>query len=245
MPWIKPTSKAVRRAYRQKLRPEQRGPFDALGKLINEPRFDLDWYHAVGTQVARLIPSDMPQHGRVRWLEGPAKALGPSVEFLQKALMFHDLYPHPRAYRVLKDMHVDWTRLYVVFAVRDREARHRLLREALRKGWNIPQLRFRVQERYTGPQHRRGGRPRRQLPCLSPEATLRELERLSRHWLEFQEQSWATVTATDWKQFLREWPPDDRDRLCQILKNADRKVAQLIAAGEAVRPCLADMLRKV
>jgi serine/threonine protein kinase len=80
---------------------------------------------------------------------------------------------------------------------------------------------------------------------LRPEATLRELERLSRHWLEFQEQSWATVTATDWRQLFKEWPQDDRDRLRQILDDANQKVAQLIAAGKAVQGSLADIRRKV
>ena len=53
---IKPTSKDVRRSYRQDLSGPQQRAFDALGDLIDSPRDDLAWYHNVGELVGRLRP---------------------------------------------------------------------------------------------------------------------------------------------------------------------------------------------
>ena len=51
---IKPTSKDVRRRYRETLPgPEQQSAFDELGRLIDSPRDDLPWHHRVGELVGR------------------------------------------------------------------------------------------------------------------------------------------------------------------------------------------------
>ena len=53
---IKPTSKDVRRSYRQDLSGPQRCALDELGRLIDSPRDDLPWHHRVGELVGRLRP---------------------------------------------------------------------------------------------------------------------------------------------------------------------------------------------
>ncbi|MDB5309103.1 MAG: hypothetical protein JWO38_3305, partial [Gemmataceae bacterium] len=67
----------------------------------------------------------------------------------------------------------------LILAVRDRTARHTLLREATRRGWSPQQVRFEAQSRY--PTNRRGvgGRPRKPTRGLDPEGALRELGRLT------------------------------------------------------------------
>jgi hypothetical protein len=136
-------------------------------------------------------------------------------------------------------------RLYVAFAVSDPEKRHQLLEKARAKDWTIPQLRAHIRARYTDPRRRRGGRPRKKLPRLTRELVLLEVEPRCQYWLEFYEQSWSSVEEADWDRLVRNWPNQDRERLGEILDNADQKVADLIAAGEAVRGRLAELRRKV
>jgi hypothetical protein len=171
--------------------------------------------------------------------------LGVSAALLQKALRFYHLYPRKQAYQELERRGVDWTLLYVAFAVRDPEKRHQLLEKARAKDWTIPQLRAHIRARYTDPRRRRGGRPRKKLPRRTPELILLEVEPRCQYWLEFYAQSWSSVEPAGWDRLVQNWPHEDRERLGEILENADQKVAQLIAAGKAVRACVADLLRKV
>ena len=142
---IQPTSGDVRRRYRRTLPgPEQRRAFDELGRLIDSPRDDLAWHHEVGTLVGQLRPEGWRGS---QWVRRLAEALGPSPELLAKARRFAQLYPTQKDVRELEAMGVNWTRLYVAFAVPGRRDRHALLRRAVRERWTDQQLRFTVQER--------------------------------------------------------------------------------------------------
>ena len=141
---IQPTSKDVRRSYRQDLSGPQQRAFDELGDLIDSPRDDLAWHHKVGVLVGRLRPQG-PRG--TRWSRRLAEALGPSPDLLAKARRFAELYPTQEAVRELEDRRVNWTRLYISFAVSGREKRHALLRRAVDEGWSDQRLRFTVQER--------------------------------------------------------------------------------------------------
>jgi len=182
---IQPTSGDVRRRYRRTLPgPEQRRAFDELGRLIDSPRDDLPWHHRVGELVGRLRPESWRG---TRWTVGLAEALGPSPELLAKARRFAQLYPTQEAVRELEAMGVNWTRLYISFAVSDQEKRHALLRRAVDEGWSNQQLRFTVQQRFPSRRRGVGGRPRRPVTSHGPEVTLRELGRQCRRWLDFHE----------------------------------------------------------
>jgi hypothetical protein len=73
---IEPTSDAVRQKYRQSLPgPKQQKAFNALARLIDDPKDDLAWHHVVGVHVGRLRPEK--PHG-THWVRELAEALGPS-----------------------------------------------------------------------------------------------------------------------------------------------------------------------
>jgi hypothetical protein len=240
---IKPTSRDVRRQFRRTLPgPEQRRAFDELGRLIDSPRDDLPWHHKVGVLVGRLRPEG--QRG-TRWSRGLAEALGPSPELLAKARRFAELYPTQEAVRKLEAMRVNWTRLYISFAVSDREKRHALLRRAVDEGWSDQRLRFTVQERSRSRRGGVGGRPRHRLARHGPEVTVRELERQCRRWLDFHEQAWQGVKDRDWVQFVRGWPGEDLDRLVQLLRNTDGALKEVAAACRAARAALTGLRQRV
>ena len=164
---IQPTSKAVRRRYREALPgPEQQSAFDELGRLIDGPRDDLAWYHRVGQLVGRLRP-EVPRGSQ--WTRRLSEALGPSPDLLAKAGRFAELYPTRRDVRELEAMGVNWTRLYFAFAVPGRRDRHALLRRAVRERWSDQRLRFTVQQRFPSKRRGVGGRPRRPVTGHGPE----------------------------------------------------------------------------
>jgi hypothetical protein len=239
---IQPTSKDVRRRYRETLPgPRQRRAFDELGRLIDSPRDDLPWHHRVGQLVGRLRPEE-PRG--TRWSRRLAEALGPSLDLLAKARRFVELYPSREDVQGLEAMGVNWTRLYFAFAVPGRQDRHALLRRAVRERWTDQQLRFTVQQRSHSKRGGVGGRPRRPVTSHGPEVTVRELERQCRRWLAFHEKAWQGIKGRDWRLFVRGWPREDLDRLVQLLRNTDGALKEVAGACRAARAALAGLRRR-
>ena len=238
---IKPTSKDVRRSYRQDLSGPQQRAFDELGRLIDSPRDDLAWYHRVGQLVGRLRP-EVPRG--TRWSRRLAVALGPSPDLLGKARRFAELYSTQEAFRELEDRGVNWTRLYFAFAISDPEKRHALLRRAVDEGWSDQRLRFTVQERSRSRRGGVGGRPRHRLARHGPEVTVRELGRQCRRWLDFHEGAWQGVKGRDWRLFVRGWPVGDLDNLLRLLGSADGALKEVAGACRAARAALAGLRQR-
>ena len=238
---IQPTSKDVRRRYRETLPGQrQRQAFDELGRLIDGPRDDLPWHHRVGELVGRLRPESWRG---TRWAVGLAEALGPSPEWLAKARRFAELYPARQDVQELEAMGVNWTRLYFSFSVPNKRDRHALLREAVSERWPDQQLRFTVQQRFPSKRGGVGGRPRLPVTGHGPEVTLRELERQCRRWLAFHQQAWQGVKSRDWVGFVRSWPREDLDDLLRLLSSADGALKGVARACRAVQDSL-DGLRQ-
>jgi hypothetical protein len=239
---IQPTSRDVRRRYRETLPGErQRRAFDELGRLIDGPRDDLPWHHRVGKLVLRLRPEE-PRGAH--WVRGLAEALGPSPEWLAKARRFADLYPSREDVAELEAMGVNWARLYFAFAVPDKRDRHALLRRAVRERWPDQQLRFTVQELYPSQRGGVGGWPRRPVTSHGPEVTLRELRRQCRRWLAFHEGAWRGVKGRDWVGFVRSWPREDLDDLLRLLSSADGALKEVAGACRAARAALVGLRRR-
>ena len=146
--------------------------------------------------------------------------------------------------RELEAMGVNWTRLYLAFAVPDKRDRHALLREAVRERWPDQQLRFTVQQRSHSKRGGVGGRPRRPVTGHGPEVTLRELERQCRRWLEFHEGAWQAVKDRDWVGFVRGWPREDLDALLRLLSSADGALKEVAGACRAARAALAGLRQR-
>jgi hypothetical protein len=239
---IQPSSKDVRRLYRETLPGErQRRAFDELGRLIDSPRDDLAWHHRVGQLVLRLRPEG-PRGSQ--WARGLAEALGPSPELLAKARRFAELYPARKDVRGLEAMGVNWTRLYFAFAVPGRRDRHALLRRAVRERWSDQQLRFTAQQRSHSKRRGVGGRLRRPVTSHGPEVSLRELGRQCRRWLAFHEEAWQGVKDQDWVRFVVSWPEKDLDNLVQLLRSADGALKEVAGACRAVRAALAGLRQR-
>jgi len=186
MPKIRPAPKADRQAFSKQLPKGQRPLFSELAHLVDHHRTDLDWYHAVGKLVRDLrdlrdaIPADQSKTG---WAADLADALGVSPSLLQKANRFVQLYPTAKDYKPLQELGLDWTRLYLTFAVKGRQARQAFQRRAVKDGWSPKEVRFRIQQAQ-GSRQRAGGRPRQQPASYGPEVALREMARLSQRWQE-------------------------------------------------------------
>jgi hypothetical protein len=242
---IQPTSKQERKDFRQGLAPEQREAFDDLAGLIDAHRTDLAWYHEVGVVVARLLPPEFRKRGRVRWLEKPADALGPRPTLFQKSLRFTELYPHKKDVSALEAMGVGWTQICLTFVIPDREERHKLLRRAIAKGWAQNELRFEAQAKHPTRRHGVGGRPRKPVTAINPEATLREMGRVTQSWLDFHEGAWAKVKTADWKRLVRDWPEEGREQLGQLLKETISRLDSLLGMGKDVRRTLKELMAEV
>jgi hypothetical protein len=102
-------------------------------------------------------------------------------------------------------------------------------------------MRFEVQRRHPNKRHGIGGRPRRKLRGHGPEVTLRELERLSRRWLDFHENVWSEVKARDWKGMLRDWPGGDRAKLHELVEDTEGALSRLEAACKEIHDTLAEL----
>jgi hypothetical protein len=108
MPHIKPASREARAAYRQGLPPELRGTFDQLAGALADWRYELDWYHQVGTLLRQLREGATPEGGG-SWLKGLPGALNVSPGLLVKASRFAQLYPRKKDVRELEKLGLDWT----------------------------------------------------------------------------------------------------------------------------------------
>jgi len=160
MPKIRPAPREARQAFGKQLPKGQRPRFAELAHLVEQHRTDLDWYHAVGTLVRKLrdaIPAARRGKG---WAAALAVALGVSPSLLQKATRFVELYPTAKDFKPLQELGLDWTRLYLTFAVKGRQARQAFQRRAVKDGWSQQKVRFRIQQ-LQGSRQRAGGRPRR------------------------------------------------------------------------------------
>ena len=100
MPHIKPASREARAAYRQGLPPELRGTFDRLAGALANWRYELGWYHQVGTLLRQLRQGGTPEGGG-SWLKGLPGALNVSPGLLVKASRFAQLYPRKKDVREL------------------------------------------------------------------------------------------------------------------------------------------------
>jgi hypothetical protein len=156
---------------------------------------------------------------------------------------FHKEYPVAGDVRELKKMGVDYTRVSLSLAVPDRDRRHALLREAQDQDWLAQQLRFELQRRFPGPRRGSGGRPRRPLESYGPEITLRELERVTRRWLDFHEQAWSQVGGSQSRRMISKWPGDRRDQLRQLLEGTAAELAELGRHSGEVRKALQGLLK--
>ena len=129
MPKIRPAPKADRQAFSNRLPKGQRPLFAQLGYLVDQHRTDLDWYHAVGRLVREMhdaIPASRRGKG---WAAALAVALGVSPSLLQKATRFVQLYPTAKDHKPLQELGLDWTRLYLTFAVKGRKTRQAFQRQ--------------------------------------------------------------------------------------------------------------------
>jgi hypothetical protein len=240
---IQPTAGAVRQKYRQTLPgPKPQHAFDALASLIDDPRDDLAWHHAVGVHVGRLRP-DQP-HG-THWLRQLAEALGPSKELLAKSSRFTELYPGKAYFAVLEEMGVNWTRLYFSLAVPDEKARHALLREAVAKNWSDEDLRFAVQQRYPSKRRGIGGRPRRKLTAYGPEVALRELGRRCKDLTAYHAAAWAALKKAEWRRLVKGWPGSEKEKLRDLLADTDAAAREVAEVCEEVRRTLAELVHAV
>jgi hypothetical protein len=194
MPKIRPAPKAARQAFSKQLPKGQRPLFAQLAHLVNHHRTDLDWYHAAGRLVRELHDAIPADQRRTVWAKDLADALGVSPSLLQKANRFVQLYPTAKDFKPLQELGLDWTRLYLTFAVKGRQARQAFQRQAVKDGWSPKEVRFRIQQAQ-GSRQRAGGRPRRQPAGYGPEVALREMARISQHWQEFHEQAWEGEEA--------------------------------------------------
>jgi hypothetical protein len=216
---IKPTSQAVRQRFRRSLNPTQQQAFDDLCQQLDRPASDLGYYHEVGRLVDSLIPPTKQARGGIRWLKNPAAALGPCLAFFQKALRFYNEYPAKTDVAALQNMGVDWTMLYVTFAV-PLAKRQDFLRQALAKQWSIDDLRFEVQRRFTKSRHGAGRKRGKKLRAHGPEVTLRETTRRNSSWCDYFDKVWSKTKPPRWLRFVRSWPQDDRKTLRQLLQDA-------------------------
>jgi hypothetical protein len=240
---IQQTTGDVRQKYRQTLPgPKQQKAFDALARLIADPRDDLAWHHAVGLCVQRLRPE---QTRGTNWSGKLAEALGPSKELLEKSLRFTELYPEDKDVQPMVQMGVNWTRLYFSFAVPDEKARHTLLREAVANNWSDADLRFAVQQRYPSKRRGVGGRPRRKLTGHGPEVALRELGRRCKDLAAYHAEAWSAVKKGEWKRLVKGWPAADRGQLRDLLADTDADVREVEEACAEVRRTLAELLQVV
>jgi hypothetical protein len=178
-------------------------------------------------------------------LEDLAQALSVSLALLQKSLRFAEVYLGTAALREVKETGADWTMLLLTFAVRDRQQRHDLLALAVGERWSSERLRSEVQRRHPTGRQGVGGRTPRDPQGFGPELTLRELGRLSRGWLRYYEHAWAAVKREDWRRLVRDWPPERRDALGQLLDGADVALGDLLNRCQKARDLLADLRREM
>ena len=146
---------------------------------------------------------------------------------LRKAARFVTLYPSEASLQALEEMRVDWTRLELTFSVEDEEQRHKLLRQAVNKGWSGQDLRFEVQRRFPSRRGGVGGRPRRPLTAHGSEVTLRELARWNRRWEDFYADAFSGLKAKDWNAFARRCAGAEGEQLRNLAQEATVSLTSL------------------
>jgi len=243
VPKVHPAPTDRRKAFRAELPARRLRDFDALARLIDDPRQDLQWYHAVGRRVRALRPG--PGESRAGWASRLAAALGPNTSLFRKAALFVRLYPEESALRKLEALGADWSRMFLSFSVPNRKARHALLREGRRERWTIPRFRLEVQQRFPSARRGVGGRPRRSPDRYGPEVCVRELGRLSRRWLDFFAHAWEGVAAEEWGRFAAACRGEDRELLAGTLAEAEAALQALAAAARAARDEVVALRRRV
>jgi hypothetical protein len=158
------------------------------------------------------------------WTAALAVALGVSPSLLQKATRFVELYPSQQDVKRLGKLGLDWTRLYLTFAVED-ASRSEFQERAVREGWTPQEVRFRIQQAQ-GSRQRAGGRPRRLPTSYGPEVALREMARLSQRWQEFHERVWEGEEAI--ARQLKQLPKTKyTEALLRALQEAEASLAYL------------------
>jgi hypothetical protein len=243
MPKIRPAPQAARQAFGKHLPKGQRLLFPQLAHLVDQHRTDLDWYHAVGRLVRELHDAIPAAQRGTGWAAALAGALGVSPSLLQKANRFVQLYPTAKDFKPLQDLGLDWTRLYLTFAVKGRQARQAFQRRAVREGWSPQEVRFRIQQEQ-GSRQRAGGRPRRLPAGYGPEVALREIARLSLRWQEFHQRVWQGEEFVE--RQLRHLP---RERysgsLLRALEEAEQALVYLGENWQGVQAVVAALRQKV
>jgi len=243
MPHIKPASREAKAAYRQGLPPELRSTFDQLAGAMANSRYELGWYHQVGTLLRHLRQGGTPGGGS--WLKGLPGALNVSPGLFVKAIRFAQLYPKKKDVRELEKLGVDWTRVTLAFPVKERAERHELLDEAVKKGWGSQQLRFEVQKRHPSGRRGVGGRPRKEPLAYGAELTLRQLGKLAGRLLDFQRSAWSGVDASDWRELGKEVTGQERARLRQVLIDTLKTLSDVETNCQQARGRLAKLLERL
>ncbi len=243
MPKLRPARKDTKRAFTKRLPQAKRLVFDRLAGLVAQHRTDLDWYHEVG-RLVRDLSAAVPAAARgTGWAAALAAALGVSPSLLQKAARFVHLYPAQGALKALEALGLDWTRLYLTFAVRTPRKRRAFQRRAVREGWSPHELRFRIQQEQ-GSRQRAGGRPRQPPAGYGPEVALREMARLSLRWQELHQRVWQGGESAS--RQLKHLP---RERytgaLVRALGEAEAALAYLGEHWEGVQATVAALRQKV
>ena len=140
---------------------------------------------------------------------------------------------------------MDWTRVTLAFPVEERDDRHKLLREAVDKGWGSQQLRFEVQRRHPSGRRGVGGRPRKEPVAYGGELTLRQLGKLAGRLLDFQRSAWSGVEASDWRELGKEVTGQERARLRQVLFDTLKTLADVQTNCQQARGRLAKLLERL
>jgi hypothetical protein len=135
--------------------------------------------------------------------------------------------------------------VWLTFAVSGRRQRHALLRRAVAGRRTDRQLRLTAQQRYPSNRRGVGGRRPKAFPGHGPEAAVRELGRLCRRLYDFHTQAWAPVKQREWRGLFAGWPRDEREKLRQLLTEADWRARQAAAACKGARGTLAELLHQI
>ncbi len=235
----------IRAMYRRSLEAGKKPTFDSLVDRLKAPCADLDWYAELGGLVKELRRNeDQTGHGN-DWFNFLAEALGVSASLLNKAYRFRSEYPNAADILKLKRLPTDWTRLFLAFPIK-MDKRHDFLAEAVRKQWNISQIREQVQQRTKSKRRGAGGRKERKaLPKLTPESAVRVMKRLSEEWIRFNKETWANIPENGWKRFVQSWPANDREKLQTLLKETRNLIAEVAGTARARQQALEALLKKV
>jgi hypothetical protein len=153
------------------------------------------------------------------------------------------LYPTAKDFKPLQDLRLDWTRLYLTFAVKGRQARQAFQRRAVKDGWSPQEVRFRIQQAQ-GSRQRAGGKPRQQPAGYGPEVALREMARLSQRWQEFHEQVWEGEESIG--RQLKQLPEAKyTEALLRALQEAEAGLAYLGENWAGVQATVTGLRQKV